>query len=58
LLSEGSRWPGREVIDGMDSAIASTARRAWSAIVPDKIGRQELSAHASTSFAIEPLPFG
>src|SRR5215212_2905759 len=56
LPSEGSRLPGTAVIDVMDSAMASTACRACWAAVPDKIGRQQVAALASSGFVIRPAP--
>src|SRR5215203_1653760 len=40
----------------MDSAMASTACRACSAVVPDKMGRQHFAALASSGVAIRPGP--
>src|SRR5215211_618072 len=56
LPSEGSRSPGNAVIGVMDSAMASTACRACWAAVPDKMGRQQLAALASSGFVIRPAP--
>src|SRR5215217_7103903 len=56
LPSEGSRSPGDAVMDVLDSAMASTACRASSAVVPDKMGRQHFAALASSGFAIRPGP--
>src|SRR6266545_3309645 len=52
LPSEGSRSPGNAVLDVTDSAMASTPCRACWAAVPDKMGRQQLAALASSAFVI------
>src|SRR5215216_3511941 len=56
LPSEGSRSPSNPAIGVMDSAMASTACSACWAAVPDKMGRQQLAALASSGLVIRPAP--